>query len=384
MPTATPAPARPASGFWLRPRRHWLRRALFQVHLWAGVALAAYVVLISVTGAALVFREELEHAGSPRLTGAPLADFAAVAERMRAAYPDRRLSSLGAPGGTAGVFKGFLEKNGEFLPVAADAYTGELLAAPRPTSSFLRWLQQLHFNLLAGRTGRMLNGAGAVAILALGLTGLVIWWPGARHWRRGLRIDFRRGYRRINFDLHSAIGFWTLGFLLLWAATGAYFAWPAEFRRMVNLLSPLTLAKVPVPDASQKGRHPPPDLRRMIAEAQSRTPAGTLLSVTFSLDDDRATRVYIARQLPLDFETSDTHYFDPFTGRYLGVFQRGIAHSWGDLVMTWISPLHFGTFGGWPVKIAWTLFGMAPAVLAVTGVLMYWNRYLAKRWSRRR
>jgi uncharacterized iron-regulated membrane protein len=355
---------------------------VFQVHLWAGVALAAYVVLISVTGAALVFREEMERAGLPRLSGAPLADFVTVAERMRAAHPDRRLASLGAPGGTSGVFLGFLEKNGEYLPVAADAHTGELLSAPRSTASFLRWLQQLHFNLLAGRAGRVANGIGALATLALGVTGLVVWWPGIRHWRRGLGIDFRRNWRRITFDVHAAAGFWTLGFLLLWTTTGAYFAWPAQFRAAVNRVSRLTLAEVPVPDASQKGRHPAPDLRRMIAEAQARTPGGRLLSVTFSLEDDRATRVYIARQLPMDYETSDTHYFDPFTGRHLGVFQRGIARSLGDLVMTWIAPLHFGTFGGLPVKAVWTVFGLSPAVLAVTGILMYWNRYLSRRWAR--
>src|SRR5580704_3651982 len=45
---------------WLRrPRSLWLRKALFQVHLWTGVALGLYVFVISVSGSAIVFRNEL-------------------------------------------------------------------------------------------------------------------------------------------------------------------------------------------------------------------------------------------------------------------------------------------------------------------------------------
>src|SRR5262245_910992 len=45
---------------WLQqPQRVWLRRALFQVHLWTGLALGVYVVVLSVTGSALVYRAEL-------------------------------------------------------------------------------------------------------------------------------------------------------------------------------------------------------------------------------------------------------------------------------------------------------------------------------------
>src|SRR4029077_14766511 len=45
---------------WLRrPKSVWLRKALFQVHLWTGIALGLYVFAISVSGSAIVFRNEL-------------------------------------------------------------------------------------------------------------------------------------------------------------------------------------------------------------------------------------------------------------------------------------------------------------------------------------
>src|SRR5205809_6655530 len=52
---------------WLRqPQNIWLRRALFQVHLWSGVAIGLYILMISVTGSVLVYRNELYRAATPR------------------------------------------------------------------------------------------------------------------------------------------------------------------------------------------------------------------------------------------------------------------------------------------------------------------------------
>jgi uncharacterized iron-regulated membrane protein len=44
-----------------RPAQIWLRRAVFQVHLWVGVAVAAWLLLMSATGSVLVFHDQLAH-----------------------------------------------------------------------------------------------------------------------------------------------------------------------------------------------------------------------------------------------------------------------------------------------------------------------------------
>ena len=40
-------------------RKGLLKRAIFQVHLWGGLALGIYALLIGITGSILVFREEI-------------------------------------------------------------------------------------------------------------------------------------------------------------------------------------------------------------------------------------------------------------------------------------------------------------------------------------
>ena len=46
---------------WLRqPQRIWLRRAAFQIHLWVGLFIGLYVVVLSLSGSLLVYRNELD------------------------------------------------------------------------------------------------------------------------------------------------------------------------------------------------------------------------------------------------------------------------------------------------------------------------------------
>ena len=93
----------------------------------------------------------------------------------------------------------------------------------------LQWLVQLHTNLAFGRVGRLVNGGGAIALTALCITGAIIWWPGIQHWRRTLTVNWSAKFPRINWDLHSALGFWFFAFVLMWGVSGIYFAFPQWF-----------------------------------------------------------------------------------------------------------------------------------------------------------
>ena len=52
---------------WFRqPQSVWLRKAIFQVHLWTGVGVGLYIFVICVTGSVLVYRNELYRLATPR------------------------------------------------------------------------------------------------------------------------------------------------------------------------------------------------------------------------------------------------------------------------------------------------------------------------------
>ena len=94
---------------------------------------------------------------------------------------------------------------------------------------------KLHANLLAGTTGRLANGIGGICLTLLCLTGAAIWWPGIKNWRRSLTVSRKVHIARLNWDLHSALGFWWFLFVLIWGVSGIYFSFPGWFDAIGSL-----------------------------------------------------------------------------------------------------------------------------------------------------
>ena len=365
-----------------------LRRALFQVHLWTGVAIALYAVVASVTGAALVFRIHLQRAAHPELltagTDGPPADIATVLESVRDAYPRGRVSGVDAPTTVRPTHLAYVTEGGRFHTVLLDPVTAEVLGE-LPEHSVVRTLQDLHFDLLAGPTGRVVNGIGALCLLLLCLTGVFVWWPERSGWRRALSVDRRRPWRRVTWELHGAVGIWTLVLTAGWAVTGAYFVFPDQFRAAVNRISPLTAAARP-PQSNPDGAAsaPRPTWRELIDRARPAEPDAFVARVVVPAGDEAPFRVLFTDHRPtrLGARHLRTVYLDQYTGERLAAPPAG-RRTLGDAVIALVGPVHFGNFGGVGVGLVWLVTGLAPAVLAVTGLVLWWTRVVAPERQRR-
>jgi uncharacterized iron-regulated membrane protein len=292
---------------WLRhPQSIWVRRVFFQVHLWTGLILALYVLVMSITGTVLIYRRELSRAFTtqPHVVVGP-GPRIAVDELKKAAVGDH-------PGyEVTRVFESrkldqptelWLERRGKKMQRLFNPYTGADMGDSLEIGfRVVLWLVDLHDNLLSGRTGHILNGIGGACVSLLCLSGMVVWWPGMDRWCRSLVIDWRASPNRFNWSLHSALGFWSFAFILMWGISGIYLAWPAPFNGLVDYLE---------------------------------TP-----------------------------QSRDLRF--------------------GDQVLSWLAKLHFGRFPSLTLKLVWTVFGLIPVALVVTGALMWWNRVLGP-WYRRR
>jgi uncharacterized iron-regulated membrane protein len=98
-----------------------------------------------------------------------------------------------------------------------------------PAAGVVSRIVDLHTNLLMGATGRAINGVGAIGLTLLCTTGLVIWWPGVKNWRRSVTVNWRAHFPRIMWDLHSALGLWLSLLVLMWAVSAVYFSFPRWF-----------------------------------------------------------------------------------------------------------------------------------------------------------
>ena len=137
----------------------------------------------------------------------------------------------------------WLRRGNEIKKRLFDPRSGSDLGDSVPTGIWLvSELLDLHDNLLAGPTGRKVNGVGALAVLAVAVTGLVIWWPGIKTWRRSLTLHRGVGWKRLTWHLHSMIGFWSLGFMLVFGLSGVYLGFPDAFQDLADRLEPPTAA----------------------------------------------------------------------------------------------------------------------------------------------
>jgi uncharacterized iron-regulated membrane protein len=257
--------------------------------------------------------------------------------------------------------------------------TGTFWVIKRLDQGWLNWIADLHFRLLAGSTGLVVNGIGAVCLLVLCVSGAVIWWPGVRTWKHAVVVDFRRRWKRINFDLHSAIGFWTLALMSIWAISGIYLVWPQKFVSAVNVVSKAANALPPqfhLKDSAGTSLH----IASMLDTAQQFEPGSTIQGVTYPVHDQPLTVMFARSELP-DFSHTTYIYLDPRSGKRLGAWRVDNNQTLGEWFVWLLDPLHFGTYWGLGVKIIWAFLGLMLPVLAVTGVLMYWNRYLSKVWK---
>lgn len=238
----------PARHFLVYPQSVRLRRALFQIHRWVGLAIGVYVLLVSLSGSVIVYRGELDRLFATRtVLVRPLERRLSDAQLLaaaRTAFPGLRFSAIQihrpiAPDRAAEVwfyFGGRAVGPGRIRRLF-DPYTGQDLGDPvgrEPAP--ISWITRLHENLLSGSTGLALNGAAAMLLTMLCVTGAVIWWPGSARWRRSLALRRNVGWRRLTWDLHSVLGFWAFLAVLMWSLTGIYLAFPDAFVSLHKLL----------------------------------------------------------------------------------------------------------------------------------------------------
>jgi uncharacterized iron-regulated membrane protein len=365
-----------------QPRKLFLRKMLFQIHLWAGIALCIYVVIIALSGAVLVFEDELTATTLPLKLNAydpaRIATIPNVMHQFGEACPGCTATFLTTPSSVVPAYQiRAADANHIERTFVADPVTGAIYPQPR---AWVNWVHDLHLYLLLGSAhGVQINGVGSAVLFLLSLTGIVLWWPGLRNWSRGLRISLRHNWRRINFDAHHAIGFWTLAIVGWWAISGIYFAWFRQVAAVVNTISPLQGMIAPSPrlPAINSGTRAP--LIAILSAAQQASPHGRL----FGISDPSLAGATVFAQMDLrapgDFSHRDIVTLDTSGARVLAVWHYGQNHTLGDWIMWSMHPLHFGTIWGLPFKILWFLLGLSLAVLSVTGVLMYWNRDLRHR-----
>src|SRR5882724_2222429 len=223
-----------------------LRTLWWAIHRWIALLLCVLLVPVAISGALLVWHDELEpllHPARFAVTGNGTTAVSSYLDNARGALPanftpmavrfpaeeDRPITVMarGEEGGTR-----------QLLTVYLDPPDGRVLDVVNFRSSFFGFMHRFHENLtIPEYSGRAIVGWVGVGMLLLSLTGIWLWWPRNGVFLPGLR--WRRAAHTTT-NLHHLLGFWISIPLAVVSFTGIYLGFPQTARQVMSSIAPMT------------------------------------------------------------------------------------------------------------------------------------------------
>lgn len=352
------------------------RKSFFYIHSVAGLVSALFIFLLSISGAALVFHDELDSLQQPKASNMQLDTILRGVNTclgtVKLNYPNAMISNCDMSRAEEKIYNFSIYDSSyhdgkDAMQVFVDRNSNEILKTRGGSSdiknNFMAWLSSFHNSFRLKKTGEWLLGVFAVMFIISLITGFILY-------RRSIisALFFRKKvWQRRN--LHQLIGSWALIFNLMIGITGFWmqrYVFKKDFYADNSWTSTVTPTK-PFLFNIDEG------LKRITDSFPEFTPQ----VIYFAQSNKGKTAVYGSRSsnafihskkfadvVSLDSSgaVAKTRFIDqnPPEDRY-------------DIIN---SQIHFGKYGGWPVKVIYSVFGLLTALLSVTGILL-WRRRIS-------
>jgi uncharacterized iron-regulated membrane protein len=363
-------------------------RRWFWLHKWTSLICTAFLLVICVTGLPLIFRDEIggwladgpPYASVP--DGAPTVSLDTVAGTARGLYPGQIIGNIFidddeprvmvsmAPSWTA-----YAADRSSWHWIKFDAHTGKVLKESKSFGGdgggFMEVMLSLHRDLFAGLTGELFMGLMALLFVIAVISGTVVYAPFMR------RLDFgtvrsTRSKRLKWLDLHNLTGVILMAWMAVVGVTG-----------VINELSTPLFSLWQITDV--KAILAPFRGKPMPAESELSSPQAAFDTVGAALPDMTANSVIF----PGSPFGSPYHYLiwtkgrQPLTARLFspvlvdarsGRLTSVVEMPWYLRALEVSRPLHFGDYGGLPLKIIWALFDLVTVVVLGSGLYLWLSR----------
>jgi uncharacterized iron-regulated membrane protein len=356
----------------------------YLVHKWSSLVCTAFLLLICLTGLPLIFRGEINGWLQPHHFVAlpadtPQASLDYVAKASHRLYPDEVIASMFVDDDEPQIyvwmapsFAQMRERPETMHFIRFDARTGAILetsktAAEQP-KSFIDIMLALHTDLFVDLPGELFMGAMALLFVVAIISGVVLYGPFMKKLRFGT-VRANRSPRLKWLDLHNLFGITVMVWTLVVGATG-----------VMNELSTPLFALWQQTDvksllASYKGTAAPPQLALPSVQAALETAGRAVPGMAVT------SAVY-----PGNPYGSPYHYLfwakgsSTLTSRLLtpilvdarsGKLTAVVRMPWYLRTLEVSRPLHFGDYGGLPLKILWALLDLLTIVILISGLYLW-------------
>jgi len=349
------------------------------VHKWSSLVSTLFMLLLCITGLPLIFHHEIGHltgteVEAPEMPAStPYASMDDVLASAHALYPSRHVQFFFRDPDETNLWMVSLgetptsEKNNKV--VAVDARTAKVLAQPKFDEGFMYVMFKLHVDLFAGLPGKLFLGAMGILLVTAIVSGVVLYAPFMRKLEFGtVRRD--RSPRLKWLDLHNLLGAVTLLWAFAVGLTGVINTWADlvikfwQYDQMTQMTAPYKNLPPPKKFGS---------LEQSVRTAQAREPAMRLGFIAFPgtvFSSPHHYGVFMRGTEPLTARLFKPVLIDAQTAQLTD--SRELP--WYVTALLVSQPLHFGDYGGMPLKILWALLDIITIIVLWSGLVLWWRK----------
>ncbi len=369
----------------MRTKKKLFNRIIAWLHLWPSLIFGVFIFIVCLTGTVIVYGDEIIE------WSAGNAKYVDVIENKRISSDEiiRKLNKK-YPGYIVSEFVFYKDaqrttrlrvyniKERKLAMVYINPYNGKILKKDH-TIFFFFIIAHLHATLLIGKTGNWIVLITTVLFIIGCVTGLILWWP--KRWNKAAKrasftIKWKAKFKKLNYDLHNVLGFYSLIPSLFLAITG------------VLIFSPFLMDKT-IQSVIYNGQ----SLKYVLPKADTTKVSQNIVPIAYKILNNEKDKQEINVWNP-DFQKIGAYIFTTgkiglksvenatFTvyNRYTGKKIKNIKPNTAfEKVKNIIWQLHLGQWFGQFGKFITFLTGVITTSLSITGFLIWWNKRKKKR-----
>jgi uncharacterized iron-regulated membrane protein len=354
-------------------------KAWYLVHKWTSLICTAFLLMLCLTGLPLIFHHEIDHVlGAaeplPMPAGTPRASLDSMVAKAKAEHPSEAMQYVFTDEDEPDVWYVAMGETANAWESSVfytfDARTRELLDTwTADDKEVMDVIFQLHYDLFAGLPGTLFLGfMGLLFVIAL-ISGTMVYGPFMRKLPFGT-VRKGRSPRTRWLDLHNLLGIAALVWLLVVGTTGV----------INTLLIPIfgywqntELAEMTAPYKDKPPLEDIGSVDKALATAQAFAPEMEVSFIAFPGNGFAGSHhyaAYLRGQEPLTSKLLKPLLIDARTSAVVDTHEM----PWYISALLLSQPLHFGDYGGLPLKILWALLDILAIVVLGSGVYLWVKR----------
>lgn len=356
-------------------------------HTAAGIIAGAVLILVCLTGSILVYEQEIDTMLNPAMFDfkeegkQPLLSFQEAYDRLNTQLDKDHTHFFYRDPQRNNAYLGYLEDSKQ--QVIVNPYTGKITGKRVYANTFTGFTRNFHRTLLIPVIGRYLVGISALMCVVLMISGLRLWVPKKlKYLKSRVTIKTSGSKRRVNYDVHNVLGFFFSPFMSIISLTGAiitFFQFVVLGLFLVSLSPPKSIDKILGAKSTYVANAKSLTINDIKQRVNKLKPNGKMLSVQLPHDSVGVFSASVIEQVSYNQAGHRIQLsFDQYSGELLFDSDRDVPQT-SRLYVDWVTPLHYGTFGGPVTRVVALITCLIMATLFITGLYIW-----IPRWKKRK